>query len=268
MTEIFDALKLNIYKHEISDWWTRDSNYYDNYPEHGLTSQEESEWRRFFVQELNTDSLKILDVGTGTGSLSLLLAATGHQVTGIDISNGMLSECSKKAKTRGISLRLQVGDAEALPFKDEYFDVVTSRWVLWTLLRPDIAIREWKRVLKPGGKILAFDVISPKDNTDSISHKIKRLCSGMLISLQDGRKFVSNGYNPEIYNHLPLYHKKPDAFKKQVALFFSAGFPNVTVKRIDLLSDFSSKDLNKPWRYRLGWKGYGDWHCIISTKQV
>lgn len=254
------------YKQEISDWWTRDSCYYDNYPEHGLTAQEEVFWKQFFIQELGSDPLKILDVGTGTGSLSLLLARIGHQVTGIDLSPGMIAECRRKARERCVPVTLQVGDAEALPFPDEWFDAVTSRWVLWTLLSPDIAVSEWKRVLKPGGSILAFDVRTQQYNTGSTLDKVRRHCSKALIFLRDGRKPGSDRYSPDLYTRLPLSCHKPDAFGKQVELFQSAGFPEVTVKKVEPLSGLSGVKIDKPWRYRLGWKGYGDWHCIISRK--
>jgi ubiquinone/menaquinone biosynthesis C-methylase UbiE len=137
------------YKDEISEYWTKDCSFYDNYPEHGLTKREEELWEKFLHTEIGDEPLKILDVGTGTGSISLILSKLGHEVSGIDISSGMLSVCERKAGERGLKLDLHIGDAEALPFPDNNFDLITSRWVLWTLLQPEIAINEWKRVLKP-----------------------------------------------------------------------------------------------------------------------
>jgi ubiquinone/menaquinone biosynthesis C-methylase UbiE len=260
--------KIEEYKRTITDYWTRDSSFYDNYPEHGLTKKEEQLWKVFFESEIGEKPLKILDVGTGTGSISLILSGLGHDVTGIDISEGMLAECERKAGERGLSLTFQVGDAEALPFGNQSFDMVTSRWVLWTLLRPDVAISEWMRVLRPGGRILAFDIKTHSSGNTSIPVKIRQSLSRMLISIQDGRRLRSYSYNREIYDSLPLSYKNADSFSRQISLFKIAGLDPVQVKEVTSLSAMTSETLEKPWRYRLGWKGYGDWHCISGMKKV
>ena len=109
-----------------------------------------------FTKSLETKKLKILDVGTGNGSLALVLAGMGHDVVGIDISEGVLSVAKEKAKERGVNPDLRIGDAESLEFEDKCFDAVVSRIVLWTLPNPQKAIEEWRRVLKPGGKVYTF----------------------------------------------------------------------------------------------------------------
>jgi len=100
---------------------------------------------------------KILDVGIGTGRGSLPLARQGRDVTGIDSSQAMLDETRRLAGDTPITL--QVGDVEKLSFPDASFDTLLSLNVVvhfphWRKLLP-----EWKRVVRPGGRIV-FDVHS------------------------------------------------------------------------------------------------------------
>jgi len=98
-------------KEEIKEYWDRTK-------EHAFFKDdlEEEAWRRSLHEEFGTEKLKILDVGAGNGSLSLLFAEMGHDVVGIDISKEMLSVAKKKAKERGIDPDLRIGDAESLEF--------------------------------------------------------------------------------------------------------------------------------------------------------
>ncbi len=59
------------------------------------------------------------------------------------------------------------GDVESLDFKDETFDCITARYVLWTLPHPEKAVLEWSRVLKPDGKLI---VVTP--NVESLGHQV------------------------------------------------------------------------------------------------
>ncbi|MCG7850557.1 MAG: class I SAM-dependent methyltransferase, partial [ANME-2 cluster archaeon] len=100
-------------KKEIREYWDRTK-------EHAFFKDEEEEkaWRNSLLEEFGSKKLKILDVGTGNGSLALVLAGMGHDVVGIDISEGMLSVARKKAEERGVNPDLRIGDAESLEFED------------------------------------------------------------------------------------------------------------------------------------------------------
>ena len=102
-------------------------------------------------------TLDILEVGTGPGFLSILLAGMGHRVTGVDYTPDMLGEAKENARRYGAEVDLRLMNAEALEFGDKSFDLVISRNLTWNLPHPDRAYREWERVLRPGGLILVFD---------------------------------------------------------------------------------------------------------------
>lgn len=109
--------------------------------------------------------LTILDVGTGLGILPLMLAEDGAKtVVGIDISADMLERAEylrlshPSATTNRVSYRL--APAQALPFRDGCFDVVTCRLVLNHTRKPEKLVREFVRVLRPGGILLLAELLS------------------------------------------------------------------------------------------------------------
>jgi ubiquinone/menaquinone biosynthesis C-methylase UbiE len=104
----------------------------------------------------------VLDVGCGTGSLAIAakrrVGPTGS-VYGIDASPEMIARASNKAKKAGAEVIFENGLAESLPFPDKRFDVVLSTVMLHHLpgkLREQ-GVREMRRVLNPGGRLLAVD---------------------------------------------------------------------------------------------------------------
>ncbi|WP_319779614.1 class I SAM-dependent methyltransferase [Maridesulfovibrio sp.] len=98
-----------------------------------------------------------LDIGTGPGQLAFYLAGAGFNVTGVDISSQMIASAQKKAEEMQLGIDFRTGDAEKLDFEDNSFDVIVSRNLIWTLPNPDLALKEWYRVLKPGGRIIVSD---------------------------------------------------------------------------------------------------------------
>jgi SAM-dependent methyltransferase len=94
----------------------------------------------------------VLDVGCGPGTITADMTAMGVDVIGIDAA----PEVIEKARALGIDAR--VGDAYALDFADDTFDVVHSHQTLQHLARPVDALREFRRVVKPGGVVGVRDV--------------------------------------------------------------------------------------------------------------
>jgi ubiquinone/menaquinone biosynthesis C-methylase UbiE len=146
-------------KAQVAAHWDRRAAHFDEDFGHSIrTAAEHAAWDRIFALVLPGEgALDALDVGCGTGFLSLELAGRGHRVTGIDFAPAMLDRARLKAVERGLDVRFEPGDAEALRFAGASFDVVISRHVLWTLPHPEAAIDEWVRVLRPGGRLVVVD---------------------------------------------------------------------------------------------------------------
>lgn len=103
------------------------------------------------------NDIKVLDVATGTGKISLPLAEKGRNVIGIDLTENMLREAQKKARDKSLkNISLQLANARELPFEDSSFDCVMSRRFFHLIpnrLRRPI-IEEMIRVSKPGALII------------------------------------------------------------------------------------------------------------------
>jgi len=146
-------------KQQVAAHWGRRAAGFDADFGHSIrTAAERAAWDRILDLVVGgRGTLDALDVGCGTGFLSLELAGRGHRVTGIDFAPQMLAEARKKAMAQGVAVRFEEGDAEQLPFAEGSFDLVMTRHVLWTLPHPEAAIDEWIRVLRPGGRLAAMD---------------------------------------------------------------------------------------------------------------
>jgi SAM-dependent methyltransferase len=104
----------------------------------------------------------VLDVGTGTGVVAITAARAGASVTGLDLTPALLDVARENARTAGLAgTQWFEGDAENLPFPDSRFDVVLSQFGHMFAPRPDVAVAEMRRVLKPGGRI-AFATWPPE----------------------------------------------------------------------------------------------------------
>ncbi len=100
--------------------------------------------------------MRVLDLASGTGepaiSLAMCVGPVGH-VTALDLSADLLQIAKGRAEARGLeNLTLQQGDAHSLPFPDNSFDVATSRFGVMFFSDPVGALRELRRVLRPGAR--------------------------------------------------------------------------------------------------------------------
>jgi ubiquinone/menaquinone biosynthesis C-methylase UbiE len=96
----------------------------------------------------------VLDIGCGTGSLSLLLIEFGNHASGIDLSPRMLTQARNKAPRANFIVDFQITEASRPQFLDQLFDGFLCRHLLWALPKPGDALEAWGSILKPGGREL------------------------------------------------------------------------------------------------------------------
>jgi ubiquinone/menaquinone biosynthesis C-methylase UbiE len=149
----------DIVKQQVAAHWGRRAANFDADFGHSIhTEAERAAWDRVFALiQGGRSGLDALDIGCGTGFLSLELARRGHRVTGIDFAPAMLALARQKAMQAGADIHFEEADAENLPLPPLSFDLVVTRHVLWTLPHPEAAIDEWIRVLRPGGRLAVID---------------------------------------------------------------------------------------------------------------
>lgn len=109
--------------------------------------------------------LRVLDVATGAGHTAVAFANAGAAVDAMDVTPEMLAVASEvvAAQVHDGSVALHEGRAEALPFEDASFDVVTCRIAAHHFDDPAVFVREARRVLAPSGRFLLVDNIAPED---------------------------------------------------------------------------------------------------------
>ncbi|MBW8812978.1 MAG: methyltransferase domain-containing protein [Caulobacterales bacterium] len=119
----------------------------------------------------------VLDVGCGTGTLAIATrprVGPDGEVVGADPSAEMLAGARRKARRSGVEVSFVQAPAQALPFPERRFDLVMSTLMLHHLPRParGEALREIRRVLKPGGRLLVVDFASSSKQQGGLLHRL------------------------------------------------------------------------------------------------
>lgn len=107
----------------------------------------------------------VLDVATGTGDLafSLKKARPDVAVTGVDFALPMLERARLKAERKGLDVTFMPGDGTDLPWEAGSFDAVTIAYGLRNFVDLDAGLREFRRVLKPGGRLVVLEFPPPPE---------------------------------------------------------------------------------------------------------
>lgn len=164
----------------------------------------------FLTGQLSTN-MRLLDIGCGPGSITLDLAGLVNDVVGIDAATEAIDHARAAQELRGVDNAVFVtGDVYELPFDDDVFDVVFAHQVLQHLAEPVRALREARRVVRPGGLVAARDA--------------------------DYGTMVHDPHEPRIDRWLDLYHRlaranggEPDAGRMLARWFEAAGFVELNV---------------------------------------
>jgi Methylase involved in ubiquinone/menaquinone biosynthesis len=126
--------------------------------------------KTLLARETITSDMVLLDVGCGTGQTTLFIAEHYPcRVVAVDINQNMLDKASRKFTESGLRIPLFRADATALPFRRDAFDIVLAESVTIFTSNIDRTLREYYRVLKPGGKLLAIEgtALSPLEKEEA-----------------------------------------------------------------------------------------------------
>jgi demethylmenaquinone methyltransferase/2-methoxy-6-polyprenyl-1,4-benzoquinol methylase len=130
-----------------------------------MTLGQDQKWRRFVVDKAGDPGTgTTLDLATGTGDIAALMASSypEAQVIGADFAQGMLKEAEKRFSSTRISW--QACDANDLPFEDNSFESVTFGYLLRNVDNSLKVLKEVRRVLVPGGRVVCLDTTPPEKN--------------------------------------------------------------------------------------------------------
>jgi ubiquinone/menaquinone biosynthesis C-methylase UbiE len=232
-------------KNYIKAYWNWRSSDYGRFRGYG-SKEERTAWEKTLMAVFGEERLDILDIGTGTGYIAVILAQMGHNVTGVDISEQMLEMAKKRAKELSLKIKFELCDAENLHFEDESFDAVICRYVLWTLPNPRRAIGEWVRVVKPRGKIV---VIDGKWFDRSVSSRLRRVVGRLGILIYEKRNPWRYRYRKEVSVKLPF--RSGVEQEDVVELFKDFGLSKIIAQ--DLAEVKAAQRKNMPLLYKIAW---------------
>ncbi|RIV39105.1 class I SAM-dependent methyltransferase [Micromonospora radicis] len=193
----------------INAYWTGRAPDYDAYQQRpDRFDADQRAWARIWAEALPAAPSDVLDVGTGTGQVAMVLAGLGHRVTGIDLAEGMLAEARRHAATVADGPTIRYGDAVRPDFPPASFDAVTSRYLMWTLREPKTAVANWMRLVRPGGIVAVVDSTWFPDGLDNASENF------------------TDHYDADVRAALPL--ATATSIDQTVAILEAAGLTQVT----------------------------------------
>ncbi|NBJ11241.1 class I SAM-dependent methyltransferase [Microvirga arsenatis] len=215
---------------EIRDYWSLRAPTFDEQVGHEIFSEAERQaWRDLFLRHLGSgEGRRALDLASGTGVISHLLYGLGFEVTGLDWSEAMLAQARAKAARRGAAIRFVMGDAERTLEKPESYDVLVTRHLVWTLVDPKAAFREWHSLLRPGGRLL---IVDGDFVSDTLVRRAIRLVERILPGLA-GAPHAPNGLR-EMHERIlkRVYFSKGARAQEVAALLREAGFAQIAIDR-------------------------------------
>ncbi len=185
-------------------------------------------WRMLTVAAVAPRGAIALDLATGTGDMALELMRQGSRfVVGADFCPEMVAAAVGKAALNGrTGISFLAGDAQQLPFPDNTFDCLVNGFLLRNVSDLDGALREFRRVLKPAGRLACLDLTHPPRPLQPLFWPWFRLVVPALGGLLSG-DFDAYTYLPD---SLQTY---PDA-QRLCSMMLAAGLINATYRRLGM----------------------------------
>ena len=193
-------------KVQVEEMFDNISNRYDLL-NHLLSANIDKIWRRKTIKKLSHFQPKtILDIATGTGDFAV--AATkikGAEITGIDISEGMLKVARRKIVRKGLTdfIELQKADSENLPFGKDVFDAAIVGFGVRNFENLEKGLAEILRVLKPGGHFYILEFSKPKKVPFKQLYKFYFTRILPLVGRMVSKDTNAYTYLPESVNEFP-----------------------------------------------------------------
>lgn len=194
----------------INHYWDHRAPIYDQYQQSAdrLTTDREL-WAAVFAAVLPESPREILDLGTGSGFLAFVLASLGHRVTGTDLSETMLEIARGHAEHGSEAPEFRRGDAVHPDKAAQSVDVITSRYLMWTLRAPTTAVTNWRRILRPGGTLAIVDAAWFPQGLDA-----------------NATAGFAEHYTAQVRSRLPL--AEAQSMQPLVEVICAAGFEDIT----------------------------------------
>lgn len=143
---------------ETRQYWDAAAATFDDEPDHGLRDPlVRRAWIEHLTNWLPPAPASVLDAGCGTGSLTVLLAELGYEVTGLDLSPAMVAHAEAKVRAAGQRVTFWIMDAAVPQLGGRRFDVIVCRHLLWALPQPADVLRRWVELLVPGGRLVLIE---------------------------------------------------------------------------------------------------------------
>ena len=193
----------------IEQYWTKRAPSYSDVIQKNLAGGWDDVWANTLIShfpEQEGQTARVLDIGTGPGFYAMILAARGFSVIAVDYSEGMLAEARQNAGELAEIIDFRRMDAQNLDFEGNSFDVIVSRNLTWNLENPVQAYRDWKRVLRSGGRIINFDanwyayLFDEEKRAAFVSDRVNTLRSGA----PDHNAYADGAVMEEISTGLPM----------------------------------------------------------------
>lgn len=249
-------------KESIRNYWDREAAGFDLEFGHGLRNQHHKQiWLDILKRNVPCHrQLKILDVGCGTGFLSLLLSELGHTVYGLDFSPRMIAVARDKARRNNLPITFSQGDAEVPPFPAGRFDFIICRHLIWTLPHPDQALKNWQKLLSPGGGVI---LIEGCWTTPGWQSRIRKLAA-ILVQILEQKKIPEAWEKTYVPNlaALPLFGGRPSRILNDKLK--AAGF--LEIWKDDLTDLIENEQSCAPLSYKIRYAYLRERRYLIGAK--